>query len=319
MAGNLNFNAMKKSLNQYMYLFCLLMSLGLLSSCEDTLLNNMVDDRVYLLKPGLNEVQVYNIDRAIAEVIVMKSGVGQRSSQLKLEVSPAVLSAYNAANGTGYKQLDETVYSLVSSSQNVATGDQQVSFEFVLDYQKFAAEQAKTPDVTLVIPCLVTNLNPSSEDSVKMETILVPRIVEPYISFTNAGFLTDVNSITSKSQNKLFYNNKIEINYPASNEVSYTLAIPTNSGELIQEYNAQNESEYVILPIDALELEVNSKIPVGVNYADYSFQVLKSKLVNMDNSPKYGRYILPLIIEKVSLNKIHPTNNVVLIPFNYHE
>ena len=46
-----------------------------MSSCEDTMLNNMVDDHVYLLNPGINEAQVFNFEKAIAEVIVVKSGV----------------------------------------------------------------------------------------------------------------------------------------------------------------------------------------------------------------------------------------------------
>jgi len=302
-----------------MRLFCLMLFVSTFSSCEDTMLNNMVDDRVYLLKPGLNEIQVYNFEKAIAQVVVVKSGVGQRSSRLKLEVSPSVLTDYNAANGTSYKPLPESVYSLGNSSLELATEDIKASFEFVIDQGKFAAEQAKDPEATLVIPCLVTNLNPAVGDSVNMQTILVPRIIEPYIFFTRSGFLTEVNNITSKSQDKLFYDNKIEINYPATQDVEYTLAIAKNSAELIDQYNAENASDYVIFPIDALELQGASKIAVGVNYADYKFQVIKNKLVGVNNSPKYGRYILPLVIQEVSQNKIHPTNNVVLIPFNYHE
>ncbi len=319
MVGNLNFNMMKKFLNQYIRFFYLLIGLGVFSSCEDTMLNNMVEDRVYLLKPGLHEVQVYNFESALAEVVVVKSGIGQRASKLKLEISPSVLSVYNSANGTDYKQLPKTVYTLGNANLDLAQGDNKASFKFVIDHQKFVAEQAKDPDATLVIPCEVTNLDPATEDSVKMQTILLPKIVEPYIFFTKAGFLTDVNNITSKSQDKLFYDNKIEINYPASQDVNFTLEVASNSADLIRQYNTENGSDYVILPMDALELQANSKIPLGVNYADYTFQVLKNKLVNANNSPKYGRYLLPLVIEQVSQNKIHPTNNVVIIPFNYHE
>ncbi|WP_197091438.1 DUF1735 domain-containing protein [Sphingobacterium endophyticum] len=310
---------MKKLLNQCMRLFCLMLFVWTFSSCEDTMLNNMVDDRVYLLKPGLNEVQVYNFDRAIAEVVVVKSGVGQRSSQLKLEISPSVLSAYNTANGTTYRALPQAVYSLSNPNLQLAAEDIKASFEFVIDHGKFVAEQAKDPEATLVIPCQVVNLNPAEGDSVNMQTIVIPRIIEPYIFFTKAGFLTEVNNISSKSQEKLFYDNKIEVNYPASQDVEYTLAIAKNSAELIQQYNAENASDYVILPSGALELQGTSKIPVGVNYADYKFQVVRSKLVGANNSPKYGRYLLPLVIHEVSQNKIHPTDNVVLIPFNYHE
>ncbi len=310
---------MKKVINQYLFLLSMLISINLMSSCEDTMLNNMVDDHVYLLNPGINEAQVFNFEKAIAEVIVVKSGVGQRASKLKLEVVPALLTQYNQANSTAYKELPASVYSLSNSSLDLPTDSYKASFDFVIDVQKFNAEQAKNPDATFVIPCEVTNLNPGMEDSVKMQSFMIPRIVEPYISFTKAGFLTDIINITSKSQDKVYLDNKIEINFPATGDVNYTIQIAKNSAQLINQYNTENGTSYVQLPAEALDLQANGKILKGVNYADYTYQVLKTKLVDAGNKPKYGKYLLPLAIEQVSQGKVHPSNSVVLIPFNYHE
>ncbi|MVZ64608.1 DUF1735 domain-containing protein [Sphingobacterium sp. DK4209] len=314
MVGKLNRVIMRNKLKQYLLILCSLITFAHFYACEDTLLNNMVDDRVYLLKSGLNETQVYNFDQATAKVIVVKSGVGQTERKVRLDVSPNVLSAYNTANLTDYKALPTSVYTLQAGELNIPTDSREAVFEFIIDVVKYRAALANEPGVTFVIPCEVTNLNPGERDSAKMQTLVLPTIIEPYIYFSNPGFRTENNDITSKSQDILHFINKIEINYPANGAVQYTLGIPANSSSLIAEYNATHSSNYVMLPTDAVSLQTTGEIIQGVNYGNYTFQILKSKLAN-----KYGKYLLPLKIEQVSQSKIHPTDNIVLIPFNYYE
>lgn len=297
----------------------MIISISKMSSCEDTMLNNMVDDNLYLLKTGINETQVFNFEKAVAELVVVKSGVGQRSAKLNIDVVPELLTKYFQEEEATYSLLSESVYTISNTSLVLPKDAYLASFEFIIDVQKFKDEQAKHPDVTFVIPCEITNLEPGSGDQVKMESLMIPKIIEPYIAFSNHGFLTEIKNITSSSQDSVYFNNKIEINFPSENNIKYTIGFPQNSMELIHKYNDENNTSYVQLPSEALDLQSNGVIMKGANYSEYTFQVLKNKLVDMDSKPKYGNYILPLIIKEVSLGKIHPNNSIVLIPFHYYE
>src|SRR5690606_35845635 len=104
------FNTMK--IKQSIGLVISTIAISFCLSCEDTMLNNMVGDEVYLLDEGLNEVNVFNFEQPNISIHVVKSGAGQRAIQLRLAIDPDLLTEYNQVNGTGYKLMDPAVYQL---------------------------------------------------------------------------------------------------------------------------------------------------------------------------------------------------------------
>lgn len=292
-------------------------SISLCLSCEDTMLNNMVDDEVYLLKEGLNEVNIFNFEHPSIPINVIKSGVGQRTVQLHLAINPDLLIEYNQANGTAYKLMDPAVYQVKNSSLDVDADSYDATFELSFDSEKYTEATTSNPDDRFAIPCVVTILNPLENDSAEMQTIIVPKLIEPYIQFATPGFLSDVNTITSVSPSNLWYYVKVALNYPNDQDVNFTVSPVENQAELIQQYNQEHGTAYKLLPESAYQIEGSPTILKGTDYAALSFQVFKDKLVN--DVLEHGEYMLALEIDQVSVNKIHPVNNYVVIPFSYHE
>lgn len=308
---------MKIKIIQSIRLLISAICISLCLSCEDTMLNNMVDDEIYLLEEGLNEVDVFNFEQPSISVHVIKSGVGQRAVQLRLAIDPDLLAEYNQVNGTSYKLMDPAVYTLENPTIDMESGRYDASFELALDSEKYTELTSSDPTAVFAIPCNITVLNPQGNDPKEMQTILVPRLLEPYIQFASAGFLTDVNTITSVSPSSLWYYLKVELNYPTDRDVNFTVRTAPNQTELIQQYNEEHGTSYKPLPESVYQTENNPIISKGTDYTALTFQVFKDKLVS--GNVDYGQYMLALEIDQVSVNKIHPDNNYVVIPFAYHE
>ncbi|MGV3760881.1 DUF1735 domain-containing protein [Parapedobacter sp.] len=281
------------------------------------MLNNMVNDEVYLLKEGLNEVNVFNFEQPSIPIHVIKSGAGQRAVQLSLNVDPDLLNAYNQANGTTYKMMDPAVYQLKTSSIDMEPGTYDAAFELLFDSEKYNQEMDNDPDARFAIPCTITVLDPLENDPQNMHTIIVPNVLDPYIQFAAAGFLSDINTITSASSSHLWYYLKVELNYPNNQDVNFTVGTAKNQVELIGQYNEEHGTDYKSLPESIYQVEENPTIPRGTDYAALSFQVFKERLV--DEGVAYGQYMVALEIDQVSINNIHPVNNYVVIPFSYYE
>lgn len=281
------------------------------------MLNNMVDDEIYLLEEGLKEIHVFNFEKPSIPVHVIKSGVGQRAVQLNLTIDPDLLAEYNQVNGTSYKLMNPAVYQLENSTIDMEADQYEAAFKLAFDREKYREEMSNDPTALFAIPCTITILNPLENDPREMQTILVPKLLEPYIQFASAGFLTDVNTITAASPSNLWYYLKVELNYPNSRDVSFTVRTAHNQTELIQQYNQEHGTSYKPFPESVYQTKDSPVIPKGTDYAALSFQVFKDKLVS--GKVEFGRYMLALEIDQVSVNKIHPVNNYVVIPFTYHE
>ena len=303
----------KQSINLLISVFVISLCL----SCEDTMLNNMVNDKVYLLNEEIDEVNVFNFEQPVIPIHVMKSGVGQRAVRLHLAVDPDLLTQYNQLHGTMYKLMDPSVYQLNNSMVDMEASMYDARFEVWLDSEKYMAEKNNDPEATFAIPCVVTIENPLEGDPEAMTTIVVPTLSEPYIQFATPGFLSDVNAITSTSPSNLWYYLKVSVNYPSNQDVNFTVSPAKNQLDLIQQYNQDNGTAYLPFPESAYQIEANPFIPQGTDYAALTFQVFKDKLVQ--DKLAYGSYMLALKIDGVSVNKIHPVNNYVVIPFSYYE
>lgn len=298
-------------------------ALSLLAGCEDTMLNNMVEDKVYLLKEGVQSVNVYNVDQPIIPIEVVKSGVLGRIAKLDLDIKPELLTAYNTTQQKEYKLLDPATYSLKSNTMDMGADDYQKAFELLLDGEKFKAEKAKDPTAILAIPCEVTLLNPNPDEKSIMQAIIIPTLVEPYIQFTKSGVSENDYKITASSLPMLYYYSKVELNYSNLANVNFEVELAKDYQTLIEEYNViyrtspEYKEDYVLLPEASYELNHDWTIAYRADYTDIHFQILKDKLVDNSGKARYGMYILPLQITQVSANKIHPDRNVILARFKY--
>ena len=93
----------------------------LLGGCEaDHRNDNLLDSVVYLLESDLQKALFYDIEETIDYSFrAFSSGYTVTPSELGIELSDDVLTAYNEANGTAYTALDPACYRLVNSTGSV--------------------------------------------------------------------------------------------------------------------------------------------------------------------------------------------------------
>lgn len=304
------------------YLAVSLLCLGVLftfSSCEKDLLKDMVEDKVYLLKEGLQTVDVYNFEKAILPIPVIKGGVGQRRAQVNLDVVPVILNEYNAANGTNYLLLPSEYYTVQERSLTLEAASYQEDFKIEMNSKKYLELLEQNPADVYVIPFQLTILNPIDGEKEKTDTFIIPHIVDPYAYFNEAGLLGNVYTLTASSPNSTSYYLKASINYPATNDIHLTLKVPSQAQAIIDQINTEQGTSYKLMPAPSYAIAENWVIKEGANYVEINMQVFRDKLADTNTAPLYGDYILPLEIASVSENKISPTNSQVFIPFKYHE
>lgn len=95
-------------------------ALCLVSCIKDDRNNYLPEESVWLLESSLREV-----DPSVGSfsVILIKSGKGLSSCDVGIKVDDALLSEYNALNGTALAPLPENVFTLSESSVHFDKGD----------------------------------------------------------------------------------------------------------------------------------------------------------------------------------------------------
>lgn len=78
-------------------------SISFFIACEDNRMDGMVKDKVYLVQSGVQEVYVNYRDFADYTVTVYKSGIGEQTANVSIEVDEETLKVYNEEENTSLK------------------------------------------------------------------------------------------------------------------------------------------------------------------------------------------------------------------------
>ena len=96
---------MKQSSNTFFTAF--LMLTLFFSACQEKRLDGMVEDRIYLVTPGLHTMPVYNWGKDSIGLQVIKSGTGQQPATVRLTIDPTLTDKYKENSEAQYELLDE--------------------------------------------------------------------------------------------------------------------------------------------------------------------------------------------------------------------
>ena len=156
------------------------MSSIFVSSCKDDRLENMVDDKVYVLKSGLNEVEIEKQGSYTYSLYVIKSGVGRQEFDVQLSINESVLNSYNQMNETEYVLLPSQYYKLTTDSKFIGKEDYRTPFDIVLDTEAILDLQMNS-EIEYALPFELKLINATVEvgGDDNMTSIFVPIINEP--------------------------------------------------------------------------------------------------------------------------------------------
>lgn len=288
----------------------------LFTGCEDNRLNDIVDDKVYLLEHGLNEQQVFNMQDYTYHLTVMKSGVGQQSGTLKLVTDENILTTYNEENGTEYQLLPSEYYEITTQDLALGKKDYRLSFEISMNAESIKEHQAQNEE-QFVIPFRAQVVSGSFKEGEpkEMESLLLPSVIDPYLALVDTGLVTGTIGIDFDSPDETLIFPEVEVNFPNRWDIDFEVEVDPS---LVHEYNERNGTNYTVLNPAAFKIDEETLTLQSFD-EDHAFKisVLKKGFIDGNGDFLFGDYIIPIRITSSSKFSIDPEKRVQLIPVSF--
>ena len=235
----------------------------LLGGCEaDHRNDNLLDSVVYLLESDLQKALFYDIEETTDYSFrAFSSGYTVTPSELGIELSDDVLTAYNEANGTAYTALDPACYRLVNSTGSVDADHPSTTFTVQLDCSAIK----QLGDLTsYVIPLRLTSS--SSKVNEELGSILInPEMAETQVLVRNAGV--------------------VECDLGSSQTLDFTAYV-----EFDNKWETTTEYVYGDEVLDAYNAEVNRQLLNGQDVSAYADSLLEETLQQVvEEKVKYAK------------------------------
>lgn len=300
------------NMKQIIWLCFLPVTLFTMFACKDTRMNYMVDDKVYLLNPGLNETTIFNWGDFTYNLYVIKSGKGQQGATVKLNIDEVIMQKYNTEHHSQYKLLPEDCYTVKVNSLSFNSSDYRQAFLVDLKADKIA-ELQKNSTETYALPCQMQVEDNSIETTGTENTIsiIVPTVKEPYLELNNPGLFSPGVTLTPASDDIMFIYSKVKTNYYNQWDLSYSLEI---DAKILEQYNDTAKVKYQLLPEKAYEFDKSTwVIPARKDDQYIKIQLNKKGLIS-GNNYQFGKYAIPIRLASVSMHKINPQCSTMLYP-----
>ena len=100
--------------------------------CGHNRMDGMVKDKVYLVQSGVQEVYVNYRDFADYTVTVYKSGIGEQTANVSIEVDEETLKVYNEEENTSFEIIPDVCYSISKTNFDFSTST--VSYKSLITF-----------------------------------------------------------------------------------------------------------------------------------------------------------------------------------------
>ena len=107
-------------------------SISFFIAFEDNRIDGMVKDKVYLVQSGVQEVYVNYRDFADYTVTVYKSGIGEQTANVSIEVDEETLKVYNEEENTSFEIIPDVCYSISKTNFDFSTST--VSYKSLITF-----------------------------------------------------------------------------------------------------------------------------------------------------------------------------------------
>lgn len=244
---------------------------------------------------GLNAVKVSSREKEYVfpcGVKIMGSGVNPAFTARLDAWSEDELKTYNKTEKTSYKLLPSSLYTLSSAEltfgQGVSTADVKIEFDPSKVFAKF-----KETGAEYVIALKLKS------DNMKVRERQCDLLLSISFDYPTVSFATSVVEVSvNKEQVPVSIGTTLDYKVngeTVSNPESFVcdFAIPSNAGELVEEYNKKYKTSYQLLPAANCELGEGASFKAGVNQATGEIIINR---VGLD----VVNYLLPLQLSECS-------------------
>lgn len=222
------------------------------SACENNRDNNLPSATACFLKEGIVEsAPFYVVDKAPAVTLqVFRSGYYAESMTVTVRHSEAALGAYNSENGTAYKALPETAYT-IEPEQITLTGDERsAAFRVIFDPMQLIG--IEDPD-NYVVP---VELHADGNVSAKRNMLLVhPNLEQIAVEIEEAAslfYITGENNYANSATNAWEQTLTLKLARPF--DADGTVALDCSQAAL-DAYNASHGTSFRLAPEGVVTLE----------------------------------------------------------------
>ncbi|MDR0714607.1 MAG: DUF1735 domain-containing protein [Bacteroidales bacterium] len=280
------------------------------TACEDNRLNDMADDKIYIVNSDGQSIDVINFDTYTHYVAVSKSGYGSKDAQVRLAVDLDVLSKYNERNGTHYELLPSQCFWLQANATAIAAAEDRVFLPVGFNTSAMAILKDREK---YVLPLKLTTDSDVEIYLQKNMVVLIPVFKDASLQLLPDG-LTPEQPIGIYADDSYVIHTTVSVNY--KNEWDLTYKIGTDPS-YVNAYNASNGTSFIPLPADAFELKPDEwTLPAGTNEKKISVTIIKKNLMDENGDYLMGDYVIPMKITEVSKWNVNPDNLQLLhVPF----
>lgn len=230
----------------------------------------------------------YQDEKFEQKITILNRGMGTFSTQIAPYTQEEMV-AYNLKNGTDYHVMPEGTYKLSETSLAFADSEKTKDILVTMYPKKlFEAIRKDTETKQYALPLRVGNTsNASTIYVVNMEyPVLKLSDKEKTLRLMNEEKETSVTAYTHDGPKDI----------PNKGEVNLDLSVLNNAEEWIKQYNAENNTEYQLLPSDAIELGKMT----GAEGEEQCTAPIKVKRTLSSGVPlEYGNFILPIQVTGV--------------------
>lgn len=225
----------------------------------------------------------YQDDKFEQTITVLNRGMGTFNTQI-VPYTLEEMTAYNQKNGTAYDVMPEGTYKLSETSLAFVNDESSKNILVTMYPNKlFEVIRRDTKTKEYALPLRIGNTSNAS-------IIYVLNMDYPVLKLSDKEMilrLTDEEKETSVTA----YTHDGLKNIPNKGDVNLDLAILNNAEKWIKQYNAENNTEYQLLPSGAIELGKMT----GVEGKEQCTAPMKVKRTLSSGMPlEYGTFILPI-------------------------
>lgn len=290
-------------------LYALAFSVMVFTGCEDNRDADLPGDQVYLSRHGLTEEVAYAVgEEATLDLWTNRSGLNNSSCTVEYTISPAVLTTYNAENGTAYKMLPESCYTLGEHKLVISGKDHYAKFRLKYSPEKIA-ELAGYGESEYVLPFEI-KVDGLALGDVEDGNIAIVRfdIRKPTIQVTQSA----MEDITIPSGGEEIVETGITtITADFINKWDIDLTI-SNDAALVDAYNEANGTNYQTMPSGSYTQEpATVALKAGEQSVNVKYKIDRTKL------QLGSKYLLPVQLKSTSKFYIHETKYIRYIEVEY--
>ncbi len=297
-----------KSMSSGEIFFFLLTSLLMVSACGKEDNTPIVDDDdnsatqtsyMYLQENGLKMVSVSVLeDKYVYSLSVFKGGDNagfEADANIRIW-SEKELAAYNQSRGTSYASLPSGLYTINPESFSFTKEESSHKIDIELSPLKLI-KLIEENNLEYVIPLRLESTDMEVSEK-RQDLLLYISLDVPRVEFSTYNVNVVLSEATVDVQLDTKYNFKENGKLaPSAWDFNCMFTIPDNAQQLVDAFNASNESQYELMPESACNLsEVSLQYGVGDDSSSATLTIDRSKL-----GLKY--YLLPLKIQS-DFNKV---------------